>query len=318
MLTQAKKVLEIEVQAIRGLIPRLGRNFQQAVDLIAACSGKVIVIGMGKSGLVGRKIAATFSSTGTPAMFLHAAEGILGDVGMITGDDVVLALSYSGETEEIKKIVPSLKRMGVKIVSFTGKTTSPLAKQSDVVIDVSVSREACPYNLIPTASTTAMLALGDALAVCLLKKKNFKKKDFAMLHPGGILGKKLLLKVSDLMHKGKENPIIQQNRTVKDALLVMTSKKLGAVSIVDKKGKLVGFFTDGDLRRKLQQDKNLLTKSICEVMTQHPTIISPNALAVEAARILKQRRFDNLPVVDKTGRPVGVIDEGDLLKEGIA
>lgn len=318
MLTQAKKVLEIEAQAIKGLIPRLGRDFERAVDLISQCPGKVIVIGMGKSGLIGRKIAATFSSTGTPAIFLHAAEGVLGDVGMITRDDVVLALSYSGETEEIKKIMPGLKRMGVKIISFTGKTTSPLAKQSDLVINVSVSREACPYNLIPTASTTSMLACGDALAICLLRKKGFKKKDFALLHPGGILGKRLLLKVSELMHKGKSNPVVEETRAVKEALFIMTSKQLGVVSVTNKKGKLVGFFTDGDLRRKLQKDKNLLNRTLSRVMTKHPTTIGPEELAIQAARILRQKGFDNIPVVDKTGRPVGVIDEGDLLKEGIA
>ncbi|MBU4310682.1 KpsF/GutQ family sugar-phosphate isomerase, partial [bacterium] len=241
-----------------------------------------------------------------------------GDMGMVMKEDIVLILSYSGETEEMKRILPLVKRLGLKLVTLTGNPDSSLAKESDVILNVKVKREACPFNLAPTASTTAMLALGDALAIALLNKKGFKESDFALIHPAGVIGKKLLLRVENVMKKGEENPLIDEDKRVKEALLVMTSTRLGAVSVVNKEGKLIGFFTDGDLRRCLQKDKNLLEKKISSVMTKKPTTITKRKLATEAVRILQEKGFDNIPVVDENNRPIGIVDERDLLKEGIA
>jgi arabinose-5-phosphate isomerase len=313
----AKKVLEIESEAIKDLIKQLDDNFLQAVELISKCKGRVIVTGMGKSGLIGRKIASTLSSTGTSAFFVHPVEGMHGDMGMVMKEDIVLALSYSGETGEMKKILPLIKRLGVRLVTLTGNPDSSLAKESDVVLNVKVKREACPFNLVPTASTTAMLALGDALAISLLNKKGFKEADFALLHPAGVIGKKLLLRVEDVMRKGEENPLIDEDKTVREALFIMTSTRLGAVSVMDKKKRLIGFFTDGDLRRHLQKDKSLLEKKISSVMTKNPTTINKRKLATEAVRILQEKNFDNIPVVNENNRPIGIVDERDLLKEGI-
>jgi arabinose-5-phosphate isomerase len=317
IIERAKKVLEIEAEAIYNLIPRLDTNFEKAVGIIFSCRGRVIVTGMGKSGLVGRKIAATLASTGTPAFYLHPAEGLHGDLGMIMKDDCLLAISYSGETTELAQILPLVKKMGLKLITMTGNRKSRLAKFSDVVLDIQVNREACPYNLAPTASTTACLALGDSLAISLLEKRKLKKEDFAYFHPAGTIGKKLFLQVKDIMRSGEDNPLIFENETVKDALFVMTEKGLGAVNVVDKNGKLVGYFTDGDLRRGLQSDGNLLKKRISLVMTKKPLVTTPDKLAVEAARLLKEKSCDNLPVVDKKGKVIGIIDEGDLLAEGI-
>lgn len=316
-IEEAKKVLKIEARAIKNLISTIDRNFEKAVETAASCKGRIVVMGMGKSGLVGKKIAATLASTGTPAFFLHPAEGILGDVGMMTEGDLVLALSHSGETEEIEKLLPVIRRMNLKLIAITGKPKSKLAKKSDLVINVKVEKEACPYNLVPTASTTAMLAMGDALAISLLKRKKFKKEDFARLHPGGILGKRLLLKVKDIMRKGKDNPVIHQEKTVREALLVMTKTRLGATSVVDGSGKLVGFFTDGDLRRRLQKDEKILNKKIHTVMTKNPKTITHDILAIEAAKMMQEKKFDNIPVIDGKNYPIGIVDERDLLSEGI-
>lgn len=316
-IEEAKKVLRIEARTIKNLIPGIDHNFEKAVEMVASCKGRIVVMGMGKSGLIGKKIAATLSSTGTPAFFLHPAEGILGDVGMMTEGDLVLALSHSGETEEIEKLLPVIRKMNLKLIAITGRPKSKLAKKSDLVINVKVKEEACPYNLVPTASTTAMLAMGDALAISLLKKKKFKKEDFARLHPGGTLGKRLLLKVEDIMRKGKDNPVIYQGKTVREALLVMTKTRLGATSVVDGSGKLVGFFTDGDLRRRLQKDEKILNKKIHTIMTRNPKTITRDRLAVEAAKMMQQKKFDNIPVVDGKGYPVGIVDERDLLSQGI-
>lgn len=316
-IEEAKKVLKIEARAIKNLISTIDRNFEKAVEIAASCKGRIVVMGMGKSGLVGKKIAATLASTGTPAFFLHPAEGILGDVGMMTEGDLVLALSHSGETEEIEKLLPVIRRMNLKLIAITGKPKSKLAKKSDLVINVKVEKEACPYNLVPTASTTAMLAMGDALAISLLKRKKFKKEDFARLHPGGILGKRLLLKVKDIMRKGKDNPIIHQEKTVREALLVMTETRLGATSVVDGSGKLVGFFTDGDLRRRLQKDEKILNKKIHTVMTKNPKTITHDILAIEAAKMMQEKKFDNIPVIDGKNYPIGIVDERDLLSQGI-
>lgn len=316
-IEEAKKVLKIEARTIKNLISTIDRNFEKAVEIAASCKGRIVVMGMGKSGLIGKKIAATLASTGTPAFFLHPAEGILGDVGMMTEGDLVLALSHSGETEEIEKLLPVIRRMNLKLIAITGKPKSKLAKKSDLIINVKVKEEACPYNLVPTASTTAMLAMGDALAISLLKRKKFKKEDFARLHPGGILGKRLLLKVKDIMRKGKDNPVIHQEKTVREALLVMTKTRLGATSVVDGSGKLVGFFTDGDLRRRLQKDEKILNKKIHTVMTKNPKTITHDILAIEAAKMMQEKKFDNIPVIDGKNYPIGIVDERDLLSEGI-
>lgn len=318
ILNQAKEVLRIESDSIRSLIRSIGDEFVLAVDLIFRCRGRVVVMGMGKSGLIGKKISATLSSTGTPALFLHPAEGVHGDLGMITRDDLVLALSYSGTTEEIERILPAIKRMGIKMISITGKPNSKLGKASDVVLNIAVEKEACPYNLVPTSSTTTMLAMGDALAISLLSKKNFKKEDFAKIHPGGVLGKKLLLRVEDVMRKGGDLPLIKEDKKVREALMVMTSSRLGATCVVDKKGKMVGFFTDGDLRRYLQTDRKVLEKGMREVMTRNPRTIGKGVLAIEAARMIRDMNFDNIPVIDKNGKPIGIVDERDLLAEGIS
>ncbi len=317
IIEQARKVLEIEAKAVHDLISRVDANFEKAVKIIFSCRGRVIVSGIGKSGLVGRKIAATLASTGTPAFYLHPAEGLHGDLGMVMKSDCLLAISYSGETTELAQILPLVKKMGLKLIAMTGNSKSQLAKFSDVVLDIQVEREACPYNIVPTASTTACLALGDSLAICLLEKRKLRKEDFACFHPGGTIGKKLFWQVKDIMRSGEDNPVILQGRTVKDGLFVMTKKGLGAVNVIDQKGKLVGYFTDGDLRRGLQKDANLLKKKISSVMTKKPLVITTNKLAVEAARLIKEKGCDNLPVIDKNGKAIGIIEEGDLLAEGI-
>lgn len=317
-LRRARQVLRIEAEAVRGLTRVLDGRFTSAVERLLRCKGRVVVIGIGKSGLVGRKIAATLSSTGTPAIFLHPAEGLHGDLGMLTGQDLVLALSYSGETEELKKLLAAVKHLRVPVVAMTGRLHSRLARAADVVIPVPVRQEACPYNVAPTASTTAMLAMGDALAMCLMERRRFGKADFARLHPAGTLGKLLTLKVKDLMHSGRDNAVVRQDRSVQEALVEMTRTRLGATSVVDGRGRLVGFFTDGDLRRCLQRDPGMLRRRLSQVMTQDPVTVGPDDMASDAARLIKRYAIDNLPVQDQAGRPVGIIDERDLLSEGLA
>jgi arabinose-5-phosphate isomerase len=257
------------------------------------------------------------SSTGTPSLFLHCAEAIHGDLGRVTKEDVVIALSNSGETEELKKLLPLIKKIGVRLISFTGNKKSTLAKYSDIVFDVSVKKEACPLGLAPTSSTTAMLAMGDALCVCLLKEKKFKEEDFAFYHPGGALGKRLLLKVEDIMRKGFNNPIVREDRRVKQVLYDITKARAGAASIVDKKRRLIGIFTDGDLRRHIESQTNILELKIKDVMTKDPVTVKKEQLAVEALRILQEKKIDEVPVVDKNQRPVGMLDVQDLLKAGL-
>jgi arabinose-5-phosphate isomerase len=317
IIAGAKKTLLIEAEAVRDQIKHLDRGFISAVELVAGCRGRTVVMGLGKSGIVGRKIASTMSSVGIPAVFLHPAESLHGDIGMLMPSDVVIMLSYTGETAEIKKVIPVIKRMGINVVVMTGRPAAKVWRDADVILNTHIKREACPYNLAPTASTTAMLAMGDALALCASEKKGFKKEHFAQFHPGGGLGKRLSIRVGDLMRRGKANPVIIDTATVDDALLVMTKTRLGATSVVNKAGKLVGFFTDGDLRRKLQDDPQLLGRTIAAVMTKTPQTITEDLLAVEAAKILKQRKCDNIPVVNKQGKPVGIVDEQDLLAEGI-
>jgi arabinose-5-phosphate isomerase len=314
----AKETLEVEAQAVLEQIKHLDSNFDKAVSLMKSCKGHVVVMGLGKSGLIGRKISATMSSVGIPSMFLHPAEGLHGDLGMLVKDDVLIMLSYSGETEEIKKVLPVLRKMKIKVIVMTGKTKAQVWQNSDCIIDCSIEKEACPYNLAPTSSTTAMLAMGDALALTVSHLKGFKKEHLAMLHPLGAIGKKLTMQVRDIMRKGKQNPIVQQIATVEDALLVMTGTRAGATSIVDDKGKIIGFFTDGDLRRHLQSDEKILKKKITDVMTKNPRVVMPEIMAVEAAEILKKYNIDNIPVVNECGEPLGILDQGDLLTEGIA
>ncbi len=315
---RAKNTILIEASSVKAQVDHLDEDFYAAVDLIAECPGRIIVMGLGKSGLIGRKIAASMSSVGIPAVFLHPAECLHGDIGTLMAHDAVIALSYTGETEEIKKVVPVIKRMGLKVMAMTGRPGAPLWKQADHIITTSIEKEACPYDLVPTSSTTAMLAMGDALALCAAEKKGFKKEHLARFHPDGGIGKKLTAKVGEIMRTGKDNPLIGDKQTVEDALYVMTKTRLGAASVVNSKGVLVGFFTDGDLRRHLQKDKGLLQRRIADVMTLSPETIGPDLLAAEAARILKKHNFDNIPVVNIKGVPVGILDERDLLAEGIA
>ncbi|MBI4669635.1 MAG: KpsF/GutQ family sugar-phosphate isomerase [Elusimicrobia bacterium] len=314
LLRLAGRVIEIEEQGLRATRKALGRQFIRAVEIFKNIRGRIIVIGIGKSGLVGRKLASTFTSTGTTAVFMHPAEALHGDLGLLAADDAVLALSFSGEADEVKKLLPYVKNTGVPIVSMTGAPRSLLARQSDVILRIPVKREADTLNLAPTASTTAMMALGDALAMALMKAKGFKKEDFARLHPGGALGRRLNLKAKDIMHQGKANPVIRQDRLTREALLVMTKTRSGAVNVIDGRGRLAGFFTDGDLRRRLNaRGAAFLDRPVREVMTKNPFVVGPMTDLDELSRIFKNRPFDNMPVVDEKRRPVGLVDERDLL-----
>ena len=317
LFDRAKQTLLIEANAIENQVKHLDKDFFEAVELIAACTGRVAIMGIGKSGLIGRKIAATMSSLGTPALFLHPAECLHGDIGMLMPNDVVMLLSYSGESDEIRKVLPVIKNMGIKIVVMTGRPNAKAWKYADLIVNSYVEKEACPFNLAPTASTSAMLALGDAMALCSSERKGFRKETLARFHPSGGLGKKLTLRVADVMRKGKNNPIIDENKTVNEALLIMTKTRLGATNVVNKEGKFVGFFTDGDLRRKLQTDKFVMQKKLKQVMTVAPLTVTPEVLAVEVVKIFKKHSFDNMPVIDIHNRPVGIIDERDLLSEGV-
>ncbi len=285
--------------------------------MIFSCKGKVVISGMGKPGLVGQKISATLASTGTPSLSLHPAEAIHGDLGRVTAEDIVIILSNSGETEEIVRLLPMVKRISARMIAMTGNPQSTLAKYSDVVLNVSVQEEACSLGLAPTASTTAMLAMGDALAVALVEKRNFKEEDYAFFHPGGSLGKKLVLRVEEIMRSGKEHAVADHQTKIKEVLLLITQARAGAASIVNGNGKLVGIFTDGDLRRHLEKDPDLSKKKVADVMTPHPAVITKDRLAAEALRILKEKKIDEIPVVDEEGRPIGLVDVQDLLKAGL-
>jgi arabinose-5-phosphate isomerase len=314
---RAKEVLDIEAGAIRALKSRVGRNFIQALDILFRAKGRIVVSGMGKTGIIAQKFSATLASTGTPSLYLHSAEAVHGDLGRVTQDDVVVILSNSGSSDEIKQLLPILKKIGTKIIALTGNIHSSLAKYSDIVLDVSVHKEACPLGLAPTASTTASLAMADALAVCLLELKGFKEKDFAFFHPGGLLGKRLLLKVEDIMRTGKRNPVAREDKTVSEVLLVITQCRAGSATIVNKKGKLVGIFTDGDLRRHIETDKDLTRRKIRDVMTKNPMVITKGKLAAEAMHILEDKKIDEVPVVDALRRPIGLLDVQDLLRAGL-
>jgi arabinose-5-phosphate isomerase len=317
LLRLARQVFDIEADAVRNLSSRLDTNFAHAVRLMLECRGRVVVTGMGKSGHIGGKIAATLASTGTPAFFVHPGEASHGDLGMIAHDDVVLALSNSGESAEIVSIVPLIKRRGAKLVAMTGNPGSTLAHEADAHLDASVDKEACPLNLAPTASTTAALALGDALAVALLDARGFSADDFARTHPGGSLGRRLLIHVRDVMHTGDALPVILVDAPLKTALLEMTAKGLGMTAVVDRQEKVVGVFTDGDLRRALEQALDLHQAKVSELMSQNPKTIAQDELAVSAVEKMETLKINGLLVVDNNNTLIGALNMHDLLKAGV-
>jgi len=313
----AEAVIKTELSAIEALLTRIDGSFSKACEMLLKCKGRIVVTGMGKSGHVARKIAATFSSTGSPAFFLHPGEANHGDLGMITKQDVVVAISYSGTNEEILMFVPLLKRLNVPLISLTGHLNSPLAQQSDVVLDVSVEKEACPLNLAPTASTTTALVTGDALAIALLEAKGFTKEDFARSHPAGNLGRKLLLRVQDIMVTGDAIPKVNEKVNLIDALLEMSEKTLGMTAIVNDNNQVLGLFTDGDLRRTLEKKYDVQTTPITEVMTKNCTTVKPDLLAAEALQLMETRKFNGLLIVDDNNKLVGALNIHTLLRNGI-
>ncbi len=319
ILDIAKRVLRIEADAVSALAARLDHNFAKAVDIILNSKGRVVVTGMGKSGLVGKKIAATLASTGTPAFFLHPAEAGHGDLGMVTASDVIIAISNSGETGELLELLPFLKRFGIGIVSMTGNPGSSLSKAADAILDVSITEEACPLGIVPTASTTAAMAMGDAIAVALLTKRGFKKEDFACFHPGGSLGKKLLIRVKDLMHTGDALPLIAPEIPMIKAVMEISSKKLGVAVVADAERNILGIITDGDLRRGIEKwDKAFFDMKAGEVMTKNPKTIAEEELAAKALSIMENKSITSLTVPDSGGKAKGIIHLHDILRQGIA
>jgi arabinose-5-phosphate isomerase len=318
ILDIAKRVLKTEAEAIYALIEKLGSNFEKAVEIIYESEGRVVVTGMGKSGLVGKKIAATLASTGTPAFFLHSAEAGHGDLGMVTSNDVIIAISNSGETEEIVGLIPFLKRFNLRLISITGNPESTLSREADVTLDVSVKEEACPLGIVPTASTTATLAMGDALAVALLMKRGLKEEDFAFFHPGGSIGKKLLIKVKDLMHRGDAIPQVFIGTPMSKTVIEMSSKRLGNTLVLDNNGRVTGIVTDGDLRRGIEKwGGKLFELTAEEVMTRDPKTVSEEELAAKALSIMESYSITTLVVPDGDGRAIGIIHLHDILKQGI-
>jgi arabinose-5-phosphate isomerase len=316
-IERGKEVIRIEAQALEALASRIDDSFSAAVELLFNSTGRVILTGMGKSGLVARKIVATMNSTGTAAVFLHPSDAVHGDLGMVRAEDVVICLSKSGDTEEIRELIPMFRRIGVKIIAMVGVPGSQLARQSDIVLDTSVKEEACPHDLAPTASTTAMLALGDALAIALLDKKGFTREEFAMFHPGGNLGKRLLLRVEEMMVSGANIPVVRGEVPISDAIVEMTSKRLGATCVVDAAGKLLGIVTDGDLRRLLQRTKNVTNVNAADTMTKNPKTIRKGLLAATALEEMESYNITQLVVVDELHRPVGMLHLHDLVKAGL-
>ncbi len=317
---KAIETLQIESAAVERLVSRIDDEFEQAVRCILNCTARVVITGMGKSGHIGRKIAATLASTGTPAFFMHPAEAFHGDLGMVTEKDVVIAISNSGESSEIVNILPIIRRIGATVIAMSGRRESSLSENSDYFLDISVEQEACPLGLAPTASTTATLAMGDALAVALMSARNFTSQDFAMFHPGGALGRKLLLTVKNVMHTGEDNPIVKKGKTVKDALFVMTDKGLGAASVVDEDGKFIGLITDGIIRRALGKDNSFLDELVESIMFEHPLTITEEKLAAAALSMMekhKPRPVTVLPVIDGEKNPVGIVHLTDLLRQGV-
>ncbi len=313
----AREVLQIESEAVLAQEQVLDETFERACDLLLHCEGRVVVTGMGKSGHIGSKVAATLASTGTPAFFVHPGEASHGDLGMITRQDVVLALSFSGETGEIISLMPVIKRLGVPLISITGAAQSTLASMSDVHLHLIVEKEACPMNLAPTASTTATLALGDAIAISLLTAKGFAKEDFALSHPGGSLGRRLLLHVDDIMHVDDDFPAVSSDTLIRDALLEMTRSRLGMTTVIAADDSLLGIFTDGDLRRTLEAQVNVHETTIAEVMTRNCTTVTSGTLAFEALRIMEEKKINGLIIVDDKQKPVGALNMYDLLKAGV-
>lgn len=319
IIDAARKVIQIEADAVAALAARLDDNFAKAVEMVLACSGRVVVTGMGKSGLICQKMAATMASTGTPAIFLHPAEGVHGDLGILMKGDLVIAVSNSGETEEITRILPIIKRMGLPLIAMAGYPASTLARAGDVFLDISIREEACPLQLAPTASTTVTLVMGDALAVALLLQRGFREEDFALYHPGGALGKRLLLRVEDLMHVDKDIPTVTARTPLKDALYEISSKKLGITGIIDDHGNLVGVFSDGDLRRQIEQGIEVLNRPVCEIMSGQPKRILRTNLAAKALQRMEEHQITSLFVFesDDDNKPVGIIHLHDLLKAGV-
>lgn len=316
-IKRAREVFDVELAAVKAVKGRLNATFNRAVELITyalAKRNKLVVVGVGKSGNIGRKIAATFTSTGAPAVLLDSVDALHGDLGILNEGDIVLALSYSGETDELIDLLPAMKRFSVRIVAITSAPKSTLGQHADVALNVKVPKEACPFNMAPTASTTASLVMGDALAMAVLDARGFKKSDFAQRHPSGAIGRALLLRVADIMRSGSRNPIAHQTMPVRDALLIMGEAKSGSVSVVNKSGKLAGVFTDGDLRRHLAKDDAVLDQPLAKVMTRRPTTIREDALAADAIRIFNERSIDDLIVVNTRREPVGLVDSQDLPK----
>jgi arabinose-5-phosphate isomerase len=319
VIEEAKRVLRIEAQSILDLTERIDHHFSRAVEILYHCKGRVVLMGMGKSGLVGRKIASTFASTGTPAFFLHPAEGLNGDFGMLAKEDVVIAISNSGETRELLEVLPLIKRYGNRLIALTGNVRSTLARAGDIFLDIQVKEEACPLGLAPTASTTATLAIGDALAVSLMVMRGFKKEDFALLHPGGSLGKRLLLRVEELMHTGDAFPRVSEKALMKEVIFEITSKRLGVTGVCNGEGHLVGVVTDGDLRRALEKYTDLLQRTASEVMTRNPKWVEKDALAAKAVQRMEEYSITSLFVFNSGSdrAPVGIIHLHDLLKAGV-
>ena len=318
ILDVAKRVLKTEAAAISALTDKLNSDFEKAVEMLYECKGRVVVTGMGKSGLVGKKIAATLASTGTPAFFLHPAEASHGDIGMVTSRDIIIAISNSGETNELTALVPFLKRFSVNLISLTGNTNSTLAKASDVTLDISVKEEACPMGIVPTASTTATMAMGDAIAVCLLVKRGLNEEDFAFYHPGGSIGKKFFIKVKDLMHSEDRLPVVPFGMPMSKAIMEVSSKRLGHAIVTDKNGSIAGVLTDGDVRRGLEKwGSKLFEMTAGKIMTTNPKTISEDELAAKALSIMESYSISALIVPDAKGKPLGIIHLHDILKQGI-
>ncbi len=315
---KGKEVVRIEAQAVQALEGKIGQEFAGAVELIAGVAGRVVVTGMGKSGLIARKIVATLNSTGTAAIFMHPSDAVHGDLGMVRPEDAVVCISNSGDTDEVVQLLPMFKRIGVPIISILGNRDSKLGRESEFVLDAGVEQEACPYDLAPTASTTAALVIGDALAIALLERKNFTEEEFAMFHPGGSLGKRLLLKVEELMVKGKDIPTVLATASLRETILVMTSGRLGATCVVNEAGDLAGIVTDGDLRRLLQKSLDFTGMKASDIMTKNPKVVKPNILAVAALEVMESFNITQLIVIDEARRPVGMLHLHDLVKAGLS
>ncbi|BBB30713.1 KpsF/GutQ family sugar-phosphate isomerase [Neptunomonas japonica] len=316
-IASAMRTIKLEAEAVNDLLSYLDSNFESACRLMMECTGRIIITGMGKSGHIGNKIAATLASTGSPSFYVHPGEASHGDMGMFTSNDVVLALSNSGETSEIVTILPLIKRMGAPLISITANPQSTLSQAANANLHIGVEKEACPLGLAPTSSTTAQLVLGDALAIALLEAKGFSAEDFAFSHPGGSLGRKLLLKAKDIMHSGTDIPIVQHGTTINNTLIEVTEKRLGMTTVVNELGALIGIFTDGDLRRTLDQELNLKTTAIEEVMTHQCTTISGDLLAAEALKIMQDKKINALIICDDKNRPTGALNMHDMLKAGV-